>query len=656
MHARLTREIVTDRAFRGERLMKIYKSPAPPLIVGVVALGLLSFTPQTGARLSAPFSIKDGYEKSEHRIPMRDGVKLYTVVYAPKDASRKYPFLMTRTPYSAGPYGEDAYPPSLGPSAAFMEEGYIFIYQDVRGTFMSEGEFEDVRPHIPNKKSPKDIDESSDTYDTIEWLVKNIPNNNGRAGVWGISYPGFYSATALMDAHPALKAASPQAPIADWFVGDDDHHNGAFFLFDCFDFNMFFGMPRPEPTADQFKSFELGTPEAYKFFLELGPVANAQKNYFKGKNKYWNDVTTHGTYDQFWQERNILPHLKKITPAVLVVGGWFDAEDLYGPLNIYETIKKNNPGAKNNLVMGPWSHGQWARGNGESLGAVHFDSNTSAWYRENVELPFFNFHLKDKGELKLPEATVFRTGENEWKSFEQWPPKDLQSRSLYFHEHGKLSFDPPKASGESFDEYVSDPAKPVPYTNATTDSRGTGYMIEDQRFAARRHDVLTYETAALSDALTLAGPGAADLFVSSTGTDADFIVKLIDVFPDKELNNSSPGVNSRSAQKTHMSGFQMLVRAEVMRGKFRNSLSKPEPFEPGKPDEVKIALNDVLHTFKSGHKIMVQVQSSWFPLVDRNPQKFVDIYHATEADFQKATHRVYHSAQMSSHLKVGVLK
>src|SRR5262245_4687592 len=491
--------------------MKIHKSSALRLLTGVGALCLLSYALLTGAPSSATFNVKDHYVKSEHRIQMRDGVKLFTVVYTPKDASQKYPILITRSPYGSGPYGSDAYRSSLGPSAAFMDEGYIFVYQDVRGTFMSEGEFEDVRPHIPNKKSPKEIDESSDTYDTIEWLVKNVANNNGRAGVWGISYPGFYAATALMDAHPALKAASPQAPIADWFVGDDDHHNGAFFLFDCFGFNMFFGMPRPEPTQNQFKRFDYGTPDAYKFFLELGPIANAQKRYFKGKNKYWNDVTAHGTYDQFWQARNALPHLKKITSAVMVVGGWFDAEDLYGPLNIYQTIEKNTPGAKNVLVMGPWSHGQWARGDGEGLGAIHFGSNTSAWYRENAELPFFNFYLKDKGVLKLPEATVFRTGANEWQSFEQWPPKDLQSRALYFHEKGQLSFDAPKDTEAPFDEYVSDPANPVPYTNAITNSRGTGYMIEDQRFAARRPDVLVYETDALSEDMTLAGPITADL-------------------------------------------------------------------------------------------------------------------------------------------------
>ncbi len=643
--------------------MKSKRSYATCLL-SVVAFGLLSLTSQTGARPSTPVDIKDRYVKSEHQIQMRDGVKLFTVVYAPKDASQKYPILMTRTPYSAGPYGAGSYRSSLGPSPAFVDEGYIFVYQDVRGTFMSEGEFEDVRPHIPNKKSNKDIDESSDTYDTIEWMIKNIPNNNGRAGVWGISYPGFYTTTALMEAHPALKAASPQAPIADWFVGDDDHHNGAFFLFDCFNFNMFFGMPRPGPTANQFKSFNYGTSDAYKFFLEFGPVANAQKKYFKGKNKYWNNVTAHGTYDEFWQARNALPHLKKIKPAVMVVGGWFDAEDLYGPLNIYRTIEKNNPGAKNNLVMGPWSHGQWARGDGEALAGVPFGSNTSAWYRENIELPFFNFYLKDKGELKLPEATVFRTGANEWKSFEQWPPNDLQSRSLYFHEQGKLSFDPPKATGDSFDEYVSDPANPVPYTSAMTNTRGTAYMIEDQRFAARRRDVLTYETAALSEDLTLAGPVVADLIVSTTGTDADFIIKLIDVHPENghenghgDAPNHSPrGPSSKTAGETNIGGFQMLVRAEVMRGKFRNNLSKPEPFTSGKPDKVRISLNDVHHTFKAGHKIMVQVQSSWFPLVDRNPQKLVDIYNATESDFQKATHRLYHSARMSSHLKVGVLK
>ncbi len=529
-----------------------------------------------------------------------------------------------------------------------MREGYIFVYQDVRGTFLSEGEFEDVRPFNPAKRSASDIDEASDTYDTIAWLLANIPNNNGRVGMWGVSYPGFYVATALHDPHPALKAASPQAPIADWFLGDDDHHNGALFLLDCFSFNTFFGMPRPQPTQNQFKSFDFGTPDAYQYFLRGGTVANLMK-YFKGENRYINDVLRHGTYDEFWQARSVLPHLKKVTPAVLTVGGWFDAEDLYGPLKVYEAIEKNNPGAVNHLVMGPWSHGQWAGGAGDSLGNIRFDANTSAWYRENVELPFFNHYLKDKGAAKLPEATVFRTGANEWKEYAQWPPKELQARSLYFQEKGRLSFEAP-TDANGVDEYLSDPAKPVPYTNEISNSRGAGYMIEDQRFAARRPDVLVYETDPLPEEMTLAGPVLADLFVSTTGTDADFIVKLIDVYPDNAPNNSPRGAQVR------MGGFQMLVRAEVMRGKFRNSFSKPEPFAPNRTAEVKVAMNDIHHTFKAGHRIMVQVQSSWFPLVDRNPQKFVDIYSATEADFQKATHRIHRSARWSSHLKVGQLR
>ncbi len=631
--------------------MNLKKDFALCLLGVVVALSSLPVNSPSGELLRT--QIKEQYIKSEHQIQMRDGKKLYTVVYAPKDTSQKYPILMHRTPYGSGPYG-DAYRPSLGPSPLFAQEGYIFVYQDVRGTFMSEGEFEDVRPHIQDKKNKNDIDESSDTYDTIHWLIGNLPNNNGRVGIWGISYPGFYAVTALMDPHPALKAASPQAPIADWFIGDDDHHNGAFFLFDCFNFNMFFGMPRPQPTQNQFKSFTIGPQNAYQFFLELGAVANAQKRYFKGQNKYWNDVTNHGTYDEFWQARNVLLHLKRVTPAVMVVGGWFDAEDLYGPLNIYQTIERNNPKTRNILVMGPWSHGGWARSSGESLGNIRFESKTSEWYRDNVEFPFLNFHLKDKGEVRLSEATVFRTGANEWKSYEQWPPKGRQSRALYFHPGGKLSFDAPRQGrdleGADYDEYLSDPDKPLPYSNEITNSRGTGYMIEDQRFTSRRSDVVVYESDVLREDLTLAGPILANLFISTTGTDADFIVKLIDVYPNDSPNNSPLGPNVK------MGGFQMLVRAEVMRGKFRNSFSKPEPFVPNKPAEVKFNLQDVQHTFKAGHKIMVQVQSSWFPLVDRNPQKFVDIYNATESDFEKATHRIYHSARLSSHLKVGIVK
>lgn len=622
----------------------------PRLLSLLIVLFLFSFNiASTASSANSQTGIKAAFNKSEHMIPMRDGKRLFTVVYSPKDTSQTYPLLMQRTPYGSGPYGAEAYKPSLGPSPLFTNEGYIFVYQDVRGTFMSEGEFEDVRPFVPNKKSTADIDEASDAYDTIDWLVKNIPNNNGRVGIWGISYPGFYAATALHDPHPALKAASPQAPIADWFLGDDDHHNGAYFLNESFSFITFFGMPRPQPTTNQYKNFDYGTNDGYKFYLELGSLANVNKKYLKGESKYWNDVVKHGTYDEFWQARSVLPYFKKVTPAVLIVGGWFDAEDLYGPLHIYQAIEKNNPQANNNLVIGPWSHGGWARGTGESLGNIRFDAKTAEWFRENVELKFFNFHLKDKGESKLPETLAFRTGANEWKSYDQWPPKDAQQRSLYLQADGKLSFDAPLRPSTEFDEYVSDPAKPVPYSNQTGINRNAGYMIEDQRFVAGRPDILAYQSEVLKEDMTLAGPMMADLFVSTTGTDADFIIKLIDVYPDDAPNNSPGG-------QVKMGGFQMLVRGEVMRGKFRNSFSKPEPFLPGKATEVKFNLQDINHTFKAGHKIMIQVQSSWFPLVDRNPQKFVDIYNAADSDFQKATHRVFHSVKLSSHLKVGVVK
>jgi putative CocE/NonD family hydrolase len=619
------------------------------LVICAVAASLslgLSIASRAFSQQQTPAgNLTERYLKTESQIPMRDGKRLYTIIYTPRDASQKYPILLQRTPYGVGPYGA-AYKPSLGPSAAFAEEGYIFAYQDVRGTFMSEGEFEDVRPYMPNKKSKNEIDEASDAYDTIEWLLANVPNHNGRVGMWGISYPGFYTAAALAEPHPALKAASPQAPIADWFLGDDDHHNGVLFVMDCFSFNAFFGMPRPAPTQNQFQSFDYGDPDAYHYYLKQGPVGDLMK-YFKGQNKYINDVLTHGTYDEHWQARSVPPTLKKVTPAVMTVGGWFDAEDLYGALNIYGAIEKNNPKTSNILVMGPWSHGQWAGGPGESLGAVRFGAPTSAWYRANVELPFFNYHLKDKGPMALPEATVFQTGGNEWRQFDQWPPRGLETKSLYLHGHGALSFEAPREA-EGADEYVSDPARPVPYTNEISNRRGTGYMIEDQRFAAQRPDVLVYQTEILREDLTLAGPITADLFVSTTGTDADFVVKVIDVYPNDAPNNSAiPNVK--------MGGFQMLVRAEIMRGKFRKSFSAPEAFVPNQPAEVKFGLNDVLHTFKAGHRLMVQIQSSWFPLADRNPQKFVDIYSARAADFQKATHRIFHSAKLGSHLKIGVV-
>jgi hypothetical protein len=616
----------------------------------VVALAAIALGLNPAAQDSPGFNVRSFYSKSEHDVAMRDGVKLFTAVYAPKDTSQQYPIMLNRTPYSVAPYGPDAYRPSIGPSVQMAREGYIFVYQDVRGRWMSEGEFVDVRPRNPNKKA-SEIDESSDTYDTIEWLLKNIPNNNGRVGMWGISYPGFYTSVGMMEAHPALKAASPQAPVGDWFIGDDFHHNGAFFLVDAFNFYAAFGRPRPKPTTVPPPSFNHGTPDGYRFFLEMGPLSNANKKYFKGEIAFWNDLMKHGTYDNFWKARNVLQHLKNIRPAVMVVGGWFDIEDLYGALRTYEWTEKQNPGAYNILVMGPWCHGCWAGGDASALGNIQFGSKTGPYYRENIEIAFFNHYLKDKGELRLPEATAFLTGANEWRSYDQWPPKGTEEKALYFHANGKLAFEPPATVGRAFDEYVSDPNKPVPYVPDITNRRGyVTYAVEDQRFAATRPDVLVYESDLLTEDIALAGPLTATLFISTTGTDADFVVKLVDVLPNDTPNNQP---NPRNVQ---MGGYQLLVRGEVMRAKFRNSYERPEPLIPNRPTKVSFVLQDVHHTFRKGHKIMVQVQSSWFPLVDRNPQKFVDIYNATDADFQKAVHRVYRSGRLSSHLKVGVIR
>jgi putative CocE/NonD family hydrolase len=593
--------------------------------------------------------VRDTYAKQEVRIPMRDGVRLHTAIYSPRDASQTYPILMTRTPYGVGPYGADKYKGSLGPSAHFVRSGYIFIYQDVRGCFLSEGKFEDMRPHLDRKSGPRDTDESSDTYDTIDWLIKNVPNNNGKVGLWGISYPGFYAAAGMIDAHPALKAVSPQAPVSDWWF-DDFHHHGAFFLPHGFNFLSAFGQARPEPTTRGPNRFQHGTPDGYQFFLDIGPLKNVNERYFKDRITFWNRIVEHPNYDDFWKARNILPHLKKVAPAVMTVGGWFDAEDLYGPLQIYRTVEKENPGIFNVLVMGPWAHGAWSSGDGSRLGGIHFGSRTSAFYQKHIELPFFEHFLKGKGEHRLPEAYVFETGANSWRQFDHWPPRSLEKKKLHFHANGKLSFDPPGSDEAAFDEYVSDPHKPVPFSEAITVAMTREYMTDDQRFAARRPDVLVYQTEVLDRAVTLAGPLQAELYVSTTGTDADWIVKLIDVFPP-DAKSPAP-----RAQDRPLGGYQMMVRSEVIRGRFRNSYEKPEPFVPGEPTRVRLELQDVLHTFAPGHRIMVQVQSTWFPLVDRNPQKFVpNIFLADDKDFIKATQRVYRSRQQPSCLHVGVL-
>ena len=593
--------------------------------------------------------LKARYTKYEYRIPMRDGTKLFTSVYVPKDDSKPYPMLLTRTPYSVQPYGVDKYPERLRPGKEFEKAGYIFVQQDVRGRWMSEGEFVNMRPHIPNKTG-KQFDESSDTYDTVDWLVKNIPNNNGKVGITGISYPGFYTVTGMIDAHPAVAAVSPQAPINDWFVGDDFHHNGCLFLPHCFNFMANFGKPRPEPIKkSNAMPFDHGTPDGYKFFLEMGPLANADKLHLKGEIAFWNEVMKHGTYDDFWKSRNIRPHIKGIQPAVMTVGGWFDAENLFGALETFKNVEATGvPKGGNTLVMGPWVHGGWAGGDGDRLGDARFNAKTAEFYRENIELPFFEYHLKGKGEFKQPKAWVFETGTNVWRKHDAWPPKEAKAATFRLSEAGRLVRD--GSAADSGDEFVSDPAKPVPYIGKTAIGMMQEYMTADQRFAASRPDVLVYQTPVLERDTTVAGAIEVELSVATTGTDADWVVKLIDVYPDDYPDNeeptTEPGRRPRFPE-VRMGGYQQLVRGEPFRGKFRNGFDKPEAFKPGERTTVKFTMPDVQHTFRPGHKIMIQVQSSWFPLADRNPQTFTDIYTAKESDFKKQTHTVFHSSKVS---------
>nr|WP_316811486.1 CocE/NonD family hydrolase [Pedobacter heparinus] len=582
---------------------------------------------------------------------MRDGIKLFTAIYIPKENSKKYPFMLNRTPYTVSPYGESNYKTSLGPSPLFVKEGFIFVYQDVRGKWMSEGKFEDVRPHMANKKNKADIDENSDTYDTIDWLIKNIPRNNGKTGVYGISYPGFYSTASLPDAHPSLKAVSPQAPVTDWFIGDDFHHNGSLFLADIFNFYYTFGVPRPRPATPENRPKPFNSPvkDNYRFFLELGSLKNISKKYYGDTIKFWNDIKAHPNYDAFWKARNITPHLTGVKPAVLVVGGFFDAEDLYGTLKTYEAIEKQNPSAKNNLVMGPWYHGGWARSTGNSFGEIDFGQPTSTWYQQQIEFPFFMQYLKDAPAANIAEANIFITGSNEWKKFSAWPPENTEDKTLYLQPNGKLSFEKVQRT-DSWDEYESDPNSPVPYQDGTQTSRSREYMIDDQRFASRRPDVRVFQTDPLTSDITLTGPVLAKLVVSTTGTDADYVVKLIDVYPEDTPN---PAPNPKNLV---MGGYQMLVRGEIMRAKYRHSFEKPEALVPGAITTINYAIPDVAHTFKKGHRIMVQIQNSWFPLADRNPQQFMDIYQAEAGDFRKATHRIFHDVRNSSALTVRVLK
>ena len=604
--------------------------------------------------------IRGNYTKFEYRVTMRDGVKLFVNAYVPKDVfseGKTYPILMERTPYNVAPYGVDKYPATLGPSEYFARDKFIFAYCDVRGRFMSEGDYTIIRPHKAVKNGPKDTDESSDTWDTIDWMIHNVPGNTGRVGMWGISQPGFYAAAGMIDAHPALVAVSPQAPVTDYFMGDDVYHNGAFMLNHRFNFyNGFRGREGPPAPPPQALPFQYPTEDGYQFFLDIGSLANVNEKFFKNQQPYWNANLEHSTYDEFWQSRAIWRHLNNIKPAVMVVGGWYDTEDPMGPLKQFHTMEKDAQSPLT-LVMGPWNHGGFARSDGDRLGNISFGSATSAFYRESIEFPFFLYHLKSRGDGKFPKAWLFQTGLNQWRKMDAWPPAKSQMTTLYFGDKGRLGTDAPKAAG--FDEYISDPAKPVPYVSSFSPRILNTYMTEDQRFAARRPDVLAYQTEPLEQDMTVMGPIRVDLKVSTTGTDSDFDVKVIDVFPgdfpDYNITNP-PTILPAGTARVPLGGYQQLVRGEPFRGKFRNGFEKPVPFEPGKPDRIAFELPDIAHTFRAGHRIMVQVQSSWFPLTDRNPQKFMEIPKALAPDFQKATQRVYFGAGDGSKIEIRVEK
>jgi uncharacterized protein len=578
------------------------------------------------------------YTKKVVHIKMRDGIKLYTVVYAPKTATQKSPILLNRTPYSVAPYDDAKFNPRVYSSywINYLRKGYIIVQQDVRGRWMSEGEFVDVRPHNPNKKGTE-IDEASDTYDTVDWLTNNLQNNNGNVGVFGISYPGFYSTMAALSNHPALKAVSPQAPVTDWFMGDDFHHNGAFCLMDGFSFYRSFGIARPQPTPVALGNpYKITNKDNYDFYLKTGALQNFAR--LMGDSiAFWKDLYAHPNYDDWWQARDARKYVNNLKPAMLVVGGLFDAEDCYGAWELYKAIERKSKTTDNKIVMGPWVHGGWARGDGAALGNVQFGSATSKYYQTNVEIPFFEQHLNAQKTRALAEATIFYTGENTWKEHTQWPPANTKLTPYYLNENSQLSkLKTNKTNAVA--EYISDPAKPVPYTEDVHTSRTREYMCDDQRFAARRSDVVVFETPILTEDITLAGPLVADLLVNISNTDADFVVKLIDVFPE---DFAYPKAENTDQQNDYiMGGYQMLVRGEIMRGKYRKSFSNPVAFIPNKNEQVKFTLPDVAHTFKKGHKIMVQIQSSWFPLMDRNPQQFLDIYKAKDSDFRKATIKI----------------
>jgi uncharacterized protein len=588
-----------------------------------------------------PRQTRAWYVKHEYRIPMRDGVKLFTQVYVPRDGSKTYPFLVQRTPFGVQPYGEDRYRPQLGASSEFDRAGYIFVFQDVRGRFQSEGKFVDMRPHVDQPEAAQ-TDESTDMYDTVEWLLRETPSNNGKVGVWGMSYQGFYAAASIIDSHPAIKAASIQAPMTNLFLGDDAYHNGAFMLAQQFQIYANYFKPRtaePEfPSPEIGRFFDYGTSDGYEFFLTRGPAADRVAKLVR--NPLLDENIQHDSFDDYWKARDISQHLHNIHCPVLNVGGWFDAEDLAGTFRTYHAVAERNPGLPSLLVMGPWGHGDWVRSEGRQLGPLDFGSQTAVFFRDQLFFDFFQRYLKDAPSLNLPGVMAFETGTNQWRRYETWPPANAQPRSLYLHANGKLTFEQPSEPEGSFDEYVSDPARPVPYQEHPSTELAAEYMYGDQRFAAGRSDVLTYRTDLLDQDVAVAGPVIVRLYVSSSGTDADFDVKLIDEYP---ASGPAPG-------------YQQLVRGEPMRARFSKSFSIPEALQPGKVTPIHFEMPDVNHAFLRGHRIMVQLQSSWFPLTDLNPQTFVRIPGAKPSDFVKATQHLWHAPEAASAVVLNILQ
>jgi putative CocE/NonD family hydrolase len=595
--------------------------------IAAVAL-LLIFSVSVSAQ-TAP--LKERYRKLEYMIPMRDGVKLYTAVYLPRNQKSPSPILLERTPYGAGPYGEENYRGGLRGSPKMQEAGYAFAFQDVRGMGRSEGVFVNDRPQLLLTLKPHDIDESTDTWDTVEYLVKHVPGCNGRVGLWGISYPGFYAGVGAVNSHPALRAASPQAPVSDWFIGDDFHHNGALFLMDAARFarfgqsrnRTFPAQPNPSPGEN-----------AYNFWLEAGTLSEITEKYYQHTDGMWRSLMQHPDYDEYWQSRSLPAVMKGVKCAVMTVGGWFDAEDCWGAINTYKGTERLNPRALNTIVMGPWWHGMWSTSNGQQFHDHDWGTNTSRYFQDELEFRFFDAHLRGSGKPNLPEAVMFDTGAKAWREFSAWPPRQARTDSLYFTLTKGLSGSRPAGSGTL--AYTSDPANPVPYQGGTIRTRTTTYMVDDQRFAEQRKDVLTFKTDPLTESRTMAGELEAELFIRTDATDVDLVVKIIDEFPQ-----DAPG---------RMSGYQMLVRGEVMRAKYRNSYSNPAPLTPNSVEKVRFSLPDILHTFAKGHRIVVQIQSSWFPLVDRNPQTFTNIYTASRSEFRKAAIELKTGGETASRL------